>query len=241
MSASLSRWWTERVAAVGDVLPLPLAALLLVAGAAVLGAGWFSWPAWWPRRLPGWLDPRAWLRRSSWSRMSALVRRLALLAVRAGRRVAAAYRRLTGPAVRRLLVRLDPRRRRRRRRTPVSATGVVPVRQQQPVVPPDGLADRFAAQGRYAEAVRERLRAMVRDVADHGVVTDRPGWTVTELADAAGQAAPAAHPALTEASGIFSEVWYGRRPARAGHDQRMRELAGQLRDTLGPTTPQARR
>lgn len=239
MSASLSRWWTERVAAVGDVLPLPLAALLLVAGAAVLGAGWFSWPAWWPRRRPGWLHPWAWLRRLSWSAASAPVRRLAAFGFRAGRAVAAAYRRLTVRAVRRWLARLDPRR--RRRPAAVPADPIAPTRGHPPVSPPDGLADRFAAQGRYAEAVRERLRTMIRDVAQHGVVTDRPGWTVTELADAAGQAAPAAHPALTEASGIFSEVWYGRRPARAGHDQRMRELADQLRATLGPTTPGAHR
>jgi hypothetical protein len=95
------------------------------------------------------------------------------------------------------------------------------------------LADRLAAQGRYAEAVRERLRAMVRELVDRRVIENEPGWTVSELANAAGRARPAVDPPLRAAGGLFSELWYGQRPARAEHDHRMRALADDLHATLG--------
>jgi Domain of unknown function (DUF4129) len=84
------------------------------------------------------------------------------------------------------------------------------------------LADRLAAQGRYAEAIRERLRAMVRHLVERGVIEDRPGWTVTELSAAAGVAP------LHEAAAVFSEVWYAQRPATAELDARMRVLGEQV-------------
>jgi hypothetical protein len=94
------------------------------------------------------------------------------------------------------------------------------------------LADRYAAEGRYAEAVRERLRAMVRELVDRGVITHRPGWTVTELAREAGASRPPVSPPMRDASGIFSDIWYAKRPALPEHDSRMRTLAGQLHDAV---------
>lgn len=94
------------------------------------------------------------------------------------------------------------------------------------------LADRYAAEGRYAEAVRERLRAMVRELVDRGVITHRPGWTVTELAREAGSARPPVAPPMRDASGIFSEIWYAKQPALSEHDSRMKALAGQLHDAV---------
>lgn len=105
------------------------------------------------------------------------------------------------------------------------ATGELPDRQVAEFL---SLADRLAAEGRYAEAVRERLRAMVRDLLDHGVIEHRPGWTVTELAGAASAARPAVDAPLGEAAGIFSDIWYGLRPATAEHDARMRTLTGEV-------------
>ena len=96
------------------------------------------------------------------------------------------------------------------------------------------LADRLAAQGRYAEAIRERLRGIVRELVDAGVVTNQPGWTVTELASAAGHARPPVRPPLSAASRLFSDIWYGQRPATAAHDARMREHASQVRAALAP-------
>ncbi|WP_433610573.1 DUF4129 domain-containing protein [Dactylosporangium sp. CA-139114] len=90
------------------------------------------------------------------------------------------------------------------------------------------LADRLAAEGRYAEAVRERLRAMVRGLVERQVLEHAPGMTVTELARAAGAARPAVEEPMRSASGIFSDIWYGERPATAEHDNRMRELAAEV-------------
>ncbi|ROO62668.1 uncharacterized protein DUF4129 [Micromonospora sp. Llam0] len=222
MIATVSRWWTEFVAAVGDVVPLPLATVLLVAGATLAALGWFHWPRWWPRRRPG---PWGWLRRPGRWRPapSGLPRWLAAFDPR---------RWLAALRPRRWLAAFDPRRWRRRPAATAGGPGGSPVPPPRSTDVPAALADRYADQGRYAEAVRERLRAMVVEITDHGVLTDRPSWTVTELADVAGRAEPAAHPVLTEASGIFSDVWYGEHPALAGHDRRMRELAGQLRHVL---------
>lgn len=231
MIATVSRWWTEFVAAVGDVVPLPLATVLLVAGAALAALGWFHWPRWWPRRRSG---------RWGWLGRPGLADRLRRL----GRwrpappglpRWLTAFdprRWLTALQPRRWLAALDPRRWRRRPAAAGGRPGGSPVPPPRSTDVPAALADRYADQGRYAEAVRERLRAMVVEITDHGVLTDRPSWTVTELADVAGRAEPAAHPVLTEAGGIFSDVWYGEQPALPGHDRRMRELAGQLRHAL---------
>ncbi|MET7417574.1 DUF4129 domain-containing protein [Dactylosporangium sp. NPDC005555] len=90
------------------------------------------------------------------------------------------------------------------------------------------LADRLAAEGRYAEAVRERLRAIVRGLADRREVEVLPGMTVTEVARAASVVAPAVEPALRGATGIFSDIWYGQVPATAEHDTLMRQYAAEV-------------
>jgi Domain of unknown function (DUF4129) len=94
------------------------------------------------------------------------------------------------------------------------------------------LADRYAAEGRFAEAVRERLRAMVRELVDRGVITHRPGWTVTELAQEAGASRPPVAPSMRDASGIFSDIWYAKRPASSEHDGRMKALASQVHEAV---------
>jgi hypothetical protein len=48
---SVSRWWTETTAALGDHLPLSLAALLLVLATALTATAWYTFPAWLPRQL----------------------------------------------------------------------------------------------------------------------------------------------------------------------------------------------
>jgi hypothetical protein len=106
---------------------------------------------------------------------------------------------------------------------------------QLPDVPAEtliSLADRLAIEGRYAEAVRERLRAIVRDLIDRQVINHHPGWTVTELARAAADVRPAVNEPLTGAAGLFSDIWYGERPATADDDQRMRALSARTRDAL---------
>lgn len=93
-------------------------------------------------------------------------------------------------------------------------------------------ADRFAAEGRYAEAVRERLRAIVRELVDRDVVAHIPGWTVTELTRAAVGARPELAPALDGATGVFSSIWYAQRPATADDDERMRGHLTTVRELM---------
>lgn len=192
----MSRWWTESVAAFGDVVPLPLAALGLLLAAALVGAAWYWWPRWLPRRFPHFRLPRIRLRRPRF--------------------------------------RWPFRRRKREAQEPVrpvldTSGDELP---DLPVAAFVSLADRLASQGRYAEAVRERLRAMVRELVDRQVVEHRPGWTVTELAGAAGRSRPVVDAPLRAAGGVFSEVWYGQHPAAAQHDERMRELADEMHRAL---------
>jgi hypothetical protein len=87
-----------------------------------------------------------------------------------------------------------------------------------------GLADRFAAEGRYADAVRERLRAVVRDLEARGAVEPRPGRTVDEIVAEAGRALPGTATELAAGARLFSDIWYGGRRAVAGDDERLREV-----------------
>lgn len=76
-------------------------------------------------------------------------------------------------------------------------------------------AEQAAAQGRYDQAVRERLRAVVRDLEARGVLDPRPGRTAGEVARDAGAAVPAVAADLRRAAVTFDEVWYGGRTADA--------------------------
>jgi hypothetical protein len=84
-------------------------------------------------------------------------------------------------------------------------------------------ADRFAEQQRYAEAVRERMRAVVRELEARGVLDSRPGRTAGEIVREAGSLVPQVANDLRHAARIFEEVWYGSRPATASTDAAMRE------------------
>lgn len=119
--------------------------------------------------------------------------------------------------------------------TPVEAAAPVEAAEPVPMPAPDvllSLADRLATEGRYAEAIRERLRATVSELVRAGVVRHEPGWTVTELAHAAAAARPAVTAPLTGATEIFTVVWYAQRPATAAQDGHMRQLTAQVSATL---------
>ena len=77
------------------------------------------------------------------------------------------------------------------------------------------LAESAAAEGRFADAVRERLRAVVRDLEARGVLDARPGRTAGEVARDAGSAVPATAEDLRRAAHVFDEIWYGGRTADA--------------------------
>ncbi len=77
------------------------------------------------------------------------------------------------------------------------------------------LAETAAGQGRWADAVRERLRAVVRELEARGALDPRPGRTAGEVARDGGAALPEVAADLTRAAVLFDEVWYGGRPADA--------------------------
>jgi uncharacterized protein DUF4129 len=199
-------------------VPVLIALVLLVA--SVTAALWYWFPAWVPRRLPRlrWPGLRWRLRwpRVRWSRL-----RWSGLGWR-WRWPRGWWRRLWWW---------------RRSREPAPVESAELAAEDLPTMPATdlaSLADRLAAQGRYAEAVRERLRAMVRELIERGLLAHRPGWTITELAAAAAAVRPPIGPTLAEAARIFSEIWYGQRPATAEHDARMRALAAALSGHFTP-------
>lgn len=77
-------------------------------------------------------------------------------------------------------------------------------------------ADRFAAAGDWAQAIRERMRAVARELEEQGTLEPRPGRTADELARDAAVLLPAVAEGLSAAVRIFDEVWYGERPADVG-------------------------
>ena len=82
-------------------------------------------------------------------------------------------------------------------------------------------AERFAAAGAWAEAVRARLRAVVRDLEERGLVDVRPGRTADEIAVDAGMALPSVSADLRTGARLFDDVWYGGRTADAETYARM--------------------
>ncbi|MEU4676365.1 DUF4129 domain-containing protein [Micromonospora sp. NPDC023737] len=210
---SFSRWWTETTAALGDHVPLSLVTALLVVAGVTAALAWYTFPAWVPRRLP---------------RLRLRLPRIGLPRLRLPR--------LRWPRLRR------PRLRLRRRRVADNAAPAA-----EPVSPPDEtpdqltahlpLADRLAAEGRYAEAVRERLRDMIGELAARQVVPTQPGLTVLEVGSTATRNRPPTGPPVVAAGLIFSELWYAQRPATADHDRRMRELAVELHRVLATPPP----
>lgn len=207
------RRWHEGVANLADGLPggAPALGVLLLILTAVVAGLWYWWPEWW----------------------------------RAGARTLRRLARSLGRLVRALAQRW----RARPEETPAPMPVELPEPDPEPEPAADHLpavaagvllvsADELAAQGRFAEAVRERLRAIVRELVDRGVVHHHPGWTVTELAVAAGAARPELAAPLTVATDIFSAIWYGQRPATAAHDAQMRQHAAAVQDALArPRVP----
>jgi Asp-tRNA(Asn)/Glu-tRNA(Gln) amidotransferase A subunit family amidase len=215
----MTRSWDELVASVFDVVPAQYVLLILLAGAGLAGLLWYTFPAWVPRRLPRWrLRLPRWVTAVLRAPLH-LVRWLAALPRRLAARFAALFRR-------------RPRRPKKVREPAPAKPAIRKPAPERELVPVVSLADRLAAEGRYAEAIRERLRETVGALTRAGVVAPEPGETAAELAATAAARRPAVAPPLTGATALFSEVWYGNRPAGAAQDERMRSLSGEVRDRL---------
>lgn len=92
-------------------------------------------------------------------------------------------------------------------------------------------ADAHAARGEWAEAVRERLRAVVRSLEERAVLDERPGRTADEAAAEAGAVLPSCADDLRRATRLFDDVWYGGRPADPTGDAALRALDEKVRGT----------
>lgn len=80
-------------------------------------------------------------------------------------------------------------------------------------------ADAHAAAGAWDEAVRERLRAIVRGLEERALLDQQPGRTALEAAADGGAVLPGCASALRDGAELFDAVWYGGRPAGpADHD-----------------------
>ena len=206
------RWWTESIAALADAVPggVPMLVFLSFVLAVLLSLALYFWP--------GWLPWNWRFRRGSRGKG------------RSNQRESRGWRRFRFGALR---WRWRFRWRRRRRGERDALDDLPP--DELPDMPAEVLAltaDQLAAAGRYAEAVRERLRAIVRDLIERAVIPHTPGWTVTELAAAAGRARPALSPPLRGAADVFSEIWYGLRPATLDDDIAMRAHAKAVKQVL---------
>ena len=90
-------------------------------------------------------------------------------------------------------------------------------------------AEKAAAAGDLAEAVRERFRAVVRELEQRGVLDARAGRTVDEVASEAGAALPALADDLRGAAVQFDDVWYGGRPATEEGYRQVVSVDGKVR------------
>lgn len=90
-------------------------------------------------------------------------------------------------------------------------------------------AERLAAAGRYAEAIRERLRAITRDLEDRAILDPQPSRTADELAAEAGRALPGFAGDLAAAARLFDDVTYGEVPGTAEGYATLRDLDERLR------------
>lgn len=90
-------------------------------------------------------------------------------------------------------------------------------------------AEQLAAEGRWGEAIQERLRAIARDLEDRALVDGMPGRTADELAGEAGRALPPFARELADAARSFDDVTYGGAPGTPHAYQVMSALDERLR------------
>lgn len=97
-------------------------------------------------------------------------------------------------------------------------------------------ADAAAAQGRWADAVLDRFRAVLRSLEDRTVLDPRPGRTADEGAREAGVRLPPCADDLVRAARLFDDVCYGDAEGRPDDDAFLRELDRRVAATR-PTLP----
>ncbi|MUL39955.1 DUF4129 domain-containing protein [Streptomonospora sp. PA3] len=121
-----------------------------------------------------------------------------------------------------LVVYLRPARRSRRR---------APIDESAPLTAADhrAAAEQHARQGDFGAAIRERLRAITRELEDGAVITPRPGRTATELAAETAAVLPHLREGLHAAADTFNDSAYGQRTATAEGYALLADLDEQVR------------
>jgi Domain of unknown function (DUF4129) len=89
-------------------------------------------------------------------------------------------------------------------------------------------SEKHAAQGRWDDAVRERMRAIVRGLEERALLDPRPGRTADEAATEAARALPDHAARLRSAARAFDDVCYGGRHATEGTYHDLRTLDADL-------------
>jgi hypothetical protein len=204
----VTRGYDEFLAGIFDHINPGWVAFILLAVALAVGLLWYTYPAWLRIRPPHFKMPhfkrlRLKCPRFKWPRFK--------------------WRRFKRRAPKKKAAKPEPQ-----VRTPEAE----PDSEPQPLVAGLSPADRLAAEGRYAEAIRERLRESVTALTRYGVIAPAPAWTAHEVAATASANRPAVSVPLAGATDIFSEVWYGRRPAGPDQDALMRRLTAEVRAAL---------
>jgi Domain of unknown function (DUF4129) len=102
-------------------------------------------------------------------------------------------------------------------------------------------AERFAASGDWAAAIKHRLRAVARHLEETAVLNPVPGRTATELARDAGRAIPGLAGELRRAAETFNDVTYGDQPGTEPAYRAVTDLDEHLitRATAGPAADHA--
>lgn len=90
-------------------------------------------------------------------------------------------------------------------------------------------AQRYAAESKWAIAIRHRLRAVARQLEEDAVLQPMPGRTANELAREAGRALPDLSSELSDAATCFNDVTYGEQPGTASAYDRVADLDERLR------------
>ncbi|WP_019972744.1 DUF4129 domain-containing protein [Mycobacterium sp. 141] len=91
-------------------------------------------------------------------------------------------------------------------------------------------AEQYAAQGNWAGAIRNRLRAVARHLEETGILDPVPGRTATELARDASAALGDLSDELFGAAIIFNDITYGEQPGSEAAYRKIADLDGRLHD-----------
>jgi hypothetical protein len=90
-------------------------------------------------------------------------------------------------------------------------------------------AEEAAAQGQFADAVRERFRALVRGLEERALLDSRSGRTADEAAAEAGALLPNLAADLTAGARLFDDVHYGGRPGTEDGYRALTDLDNRVR------------